>query len=193
MSLLRLFRFLHNLVHAGEQLGLIFVLSFLFFWACQDGTQKSQPEEAGTAGAVGVSEQAVTTTVSDSARVPTEAEADSLWQLEQQIMQQPENIELRREFGRRALDAGAGVIWTVGQGRVNPKATNSSVAANQAEMAAKLDASRWAAYLIEWQKTNYAAPFGSLQSNVPGATVVRKKNYDSLCVILARVSLNNKP
>jgi hypothetical protein len=104
-------------------------------------------------------------------------------------MQQPENIELRRELGRRAINAGAGVIWAMGQGRVNPKATNSSVAANHAEIAAKLDASRWAAYLIEWQKSGYAAPFGSLQSNLPGATVVRKKTYDSLCVVLARISL----
>lgn len=161
----------------------------IWIWACQDGTRKGQPEEAGTAGTASVSEQTVTATASDSARVPSEAEADSLWQLEQQIMQQPENTEFRRELGRRAIDARAGVIWTVGQGRVNPKTTNPSVAANQAEMAAKLDASRWAAYLIEWQKTDYAAPFGSLQSNLPGAAVVRKKTYDSLCVVLARVSL----
>ena len=164
---------------------------FFIIWilACQDGSRKGQPEEAGTAGTASVSEQTVAAAVGDSARVPTEAAADSLLLLEQQIMLQPDNIELRRELGRRALDAGAGVIWTVGQGRVNPKATNPSVAANQAEMAARLDASRWAAYLLEWEKTDYTASFGSLQSNLPGVTMVRKKTYDSLCVVLARVAL----
>src|SRR5574341_2000836 len=165
------------------------VVILVGIWACQDSTKKSQPEEAGAAGTANVSEQTFIAAASDSANAPSEAEADLLWQLEQQIMQQPENSELRRELGRQAIDASAGVIWTVGQGRVNPRVTNPSVAANQAEMAAKIDASRWAAYLIEWQKTDYAVPFGSLYSNLPGALVVRKKTYDSLCVVLTSVSL----
>jgi hypothetical protein len=66
------------------------------------------------------------------------------------------------------------------------------VALRQAEMAATLDASRWAAYLLEWRKTDYATKFGSLKASVPGATVVRKATNDSLCVVLARVPLQQK-
>jgi hypothetical protein len=80
----------------------------------------------------------------------------------------------------------------VGKGRVNPQASLPSVALSQAEMAATLDASRWAAYLLEWQKNDYTTKFGSLQASVPGATIVRKSTNDTLCMVLARVPLQQK-
>ncbi|MGH7599421.1 MAG: hypothetical protein ACREOI_23960 [bacterium] len=170
-----------------------FVLIILFVafanWTCQANREKGQPQTVDSVGAAKISAQAGAVAGGEVVRELSEAEADTLLQLEQQIMQQPENEALRRELGRRAIDANSGVIWAVGKGRVNPQASTPSVALSQAEMAATLDANRWAAYLLEWRKTDYATKFGSLQASVPGATVVRKAANDSLCVVLAHVPL----
>jgi hypothetical protein len=171
---------------------LVLMIGLLGLGACQSDGEREQPEDAGSAGAANFSEHAGATTIDGPVREPSEAEADSLLQLEQQIIQQPENVVLRRELGRRAIDAKAAVIWTVGRGRVNPQASSLGVALSQAEMAATLDASRWTAYLIEWQKNDYATKFGSLQARVPVATVVRKSTNDSLCVVLARAPLQRE-
>ncbi|MDZ7289775.1 MAG: hypothetical protein ONB44_06895 [candidate division KSB1 bacterium] len=168
---------------------LILFGALLGWQACQSTGERGQPQDAGSSAGTNISEQGGTTTTVEPARVPSEAQADSLLQLQQQIMQQPENMALRRELGSRAIDTSAGVVWAVGKGRVNPRASNPSVAASQAELAAVIDASRWAAYLMEWQKTDYATNFGTLQASVPGATVVRKSINDSLCVVLVRVPL----
>jgi hypothetical protein len=168
------------------------LLAALASWTCQANRESGQPQRADSVGAAKISAQAGAVAGGEVARELSEAEADTLLQLEQQIMQQPANETLRRELGRRAIDANSGVIWVVGKGRVNPQAANPRVALSQAEMAATRDASRWAAYLLEWHKTDYATKFGSLQASVPGATVVRKAANDSLCVVLARVPLQQK-
>lgn len=170
---------------------LIILLVTFASWTCQANREKVQPQAADSVGVAKISAQAGAIG-GEVVRELSEAEADTLLQLEQQIMQQPENVTLRRQLGRRAIDANSGVIWAVGKGRVNPQASTPSVALRQAEMAAALDASRWAAYLLEWQKTDYATKFGSLKASVPGATVVRKSTHDSLCVVLARVPLQQK-
>ncbi len=171
---------------------LIILLVAFASWTCQANREKGQLQAADSVGAAKILEQAGAVAGGEVVRELSEAEADTLLQLEQQIMQQPENETLRRELGRRAIDANSRVIWAVGKGRVNPQASTPGVALSQAEMAATLDASRWAAYLLEWQKTDYATKFGSLQATVPGATVVRKATNDSLCVVLARVPLQQK-
>jgi hypothetical protein len=159
--------------------------------ACNNGPKQGQPADAGSAGSLNVSEKTLNTgeTTEQPARVPSESEADSLLQLQQQIMQQPDDAALRRELGRRAIDANAGIVWGVGKGRINPKASIPNSAANQAKLAATLDAGRWAAYLIEWRKTDYATKFGALQANLPGVKVVRESFTDSLCIVLAQVPL----
>jgi len=161
------------------------------FTACDDGPKQGQSAQADSTGSLKVAETTLNAGVplGQSARVLTESEADSFLQLQQQIMQQPNEVALRRELGRRAIDANAGVIWVVGKGRINPKAATPNAALNQAKMAATLDAGRWAAYLLEWQKTDYAADFGKIQARVPGVKVVRESMNDSLCVVLAQVSL----
>lgn len=175
---------------------LSFILIVLFVavvsWTCQATRDKGQPQAADSVGAAKISAQAGAVAGGEVVREISEAEADTLLQIEQQIMQQPENEALRRELGRRAIDANSGVIWVVGKGRVNPQASTPSVALSQAETAATLDASRWAAYLLEWQKAGYTAKFGSLKASVPGATVVRKTTNDSLCVVLAHVPIKRE-
>jgi hypothetical protein len=175
-------------------LSIIVAAAGLAVWSCTDDpkpAELAEPADTRATGTLNVSEQTLNAGVAagQPARVPSEGEADSLMQLQQQIMLQPENVDLRRELGQRAIDANAGVVWVVGKGRLKPNASNSNVAANQARMAATLDASRWAAYLIEWQKTDYAMNFGAIQASVPGVKVVREAVSDSLCIVLAQVPL----
>ncbi len=158
--------------------------------ACNNGSQRGQPAPAETAGSLQMAETApnADSATAPAARILTEGEADSLLQWQQKIMQQPTDISLRRELGRRAIDARAGVIWAVGKGRINPSATTPNVALNHAKMAATMDASRWAAYLLEWQQSDYATDFGKIQARVPGVKVVRETMNDSLCIVLVQVS-----
>ncbi|MDZ7363913.1 MAG: hypothetical protein ONB46_24845 [candidate division KSB1 bacterium] len=160
-------------------------------WACNDEPKQGQPADDGTTGSLKISEHTLNTGVATAqpARIPSESEADSLLLLQQQIMQQPDDVALRRELGRRAIDVNAGMIWVVGKGRMNPKAATPSAAANQARMAATLDASRWAAYLIEWRKTDFATKFGAVQAQMPNVQVVREAFQDSLCIVLAQMPL----
>jgi len=170
---------------------LILVVVSCGVWACHDDPKPGQPAHADSTGMLNASEQTLNAGVSTGqpARVPSEIEADSLRQLQQQIMQQPDDIALRRELGRRAIDTSAGIVWVVGKGRVNPKTANPNTAANQAKMVATLDAGRWAAYLIEWHKNDYATKFGVVQANIAGVKVVRESFNGSLCVVLAQVSM----
>jgi hypothetical protein len=172
-------------------LSIIVAAAGLGVWSCADDPKQAEPADTGATGSLNVSEQTLNAGVAagQPARVPSESEADSLLLLQQQIMLQPDNVGLRRELGQRAIDANAGVAWVVGKGRLKPNASNSNVAASQAKMAATLDASRWAAYLFEWQKTDYAMNFGTIQASVPGVKVVRESVNDSLCIVLAQVPL----
>lgn len=157
--------------------------------ACNNGSQQSQPAPAGSSGSLQIAEATSNTDSAATMRVLSESEADSLLQLQQKIMQQPNDIALRRELGRRAIDANAGIIWAVGKGWINPNATTPNVALNQAKLAATLDAARWAAYLLEWQNSDYAADFGKIQARVPGVKVVREAMTDSVCIVLAQVPM----
>ncbi|MCG3120229.1 MAG: hypothetical protein ALAOOOJD_02856 [bacterium] len=174
-----------------SRLCIILVTLLWSFWACNDSRKPEQPAEGESSGSLKAPEQTPNAgiTVEPAGRVPSESEADSLLQLQQQIMQQPENSALRRELGRRAIEVNAGVVWVVGKGRINPKAATANTALNQARHAAALDAGRWAAYLLEWHKTDYATHFGSIQANLPGLKVVRESVNDSLCVVLAQAPL----
>ena len=120
-------------------------------------------------------------------RVPDEAQVQELLSLEQAIIANPASDSLRRELGRRALDNSSRLIWTAGTGRVVDP--TSAVAIGNAERAAWVDGSRWAAYLIEWQRTDYRTPFGSVQAQVPGSMVERKSTSDSLCVALVKTNM----
>ncbi|MDZ7344155.1 MAG: hypothetical protein ONA90_06535, partial [candidate division KSB1 bacterium] len=98
------------------------LLVALSFWGggCRNQADRGQPGEATFVGSAHQSEGVMIAQI----HAPSEAAADSLLQLQQQIMQQPENLALRRELGRRAIDEQAGVIWAVGKGKVNPQASS---------------------------------------------------------------------
>lgn len=153
--------------------------------ACQGGNTPREPESQSE-GAISVAEGSQT---GAAARVPDEAARQALLALEEKIMRQPEDAALRREFGAQAIDAAAGVIWTIGRGKIPPGESIAAIAQNKAKQAALLDASRWAAYVLEWQKHDYATAFGALRGEVPNSTIVNETFSDSMCVVLVKTSL----
>lgn len=163
----------------------LIVAASLTLSACQSGNTPREPESQSE-GAISVAEGSQ---AGAEARVPDEAARQTLLTLEEKIMRQPENAALRREFGAQAIDAAAGVIWTVGRGKVPPDESIAALAQNKARQAALLDASRWAAYVLEWQRNDYATAFGSLRGEVPNSTIVNETFSDSMCVVLVKTSL----
>lgn len=160
-------------------------VALLALLACQNGNPPRQPEtEPG--GAISAREGAPST---PEAPVPDEAAAQALLQLQENVMQQPQEIAARRELGARAIDGAAGTLWTVGRGKIPPGERMAAVAQSKARQAALMDASRWAAYLLEWQKNDYATAFGSLQGAVPNGSIVRETMTDSSCTVLLKTAL----
>lgn len=153
--------------------------------ACQNGNPPRQPEtEPG--GAISAREGAPS---APEVRVPDETAAQALLQLQEKVTQQPQEIAARRELGARAIDGAAGTLWTVGRGKIPPGERMAAVAQSKARQAALMDASRWAAYLLEWQKNDYATAFGSLQGAVPNGSIVRETMTDSSCTVLLKTAL----
>lgn len=153
---------------------------------CRDTSERSQPQPSSMQeNSMAAREDAGAPMA--TAQVPDDAEMQAILQLQQAIVRNPDSDSLRRELGYRAIDAGARVLWTVGTGRVTDP--TSAVALGNAERAAWIDGSRWAGYLIEWQKNNFSTPFGSLQAQVPGSSVERKAMSDTLCLALVKTSL----
>lgn len=80
-------------------------------------------------------------------------------------------------------------LGDVGRGKVPPGESIAALAQNKAKQAALLDASRWAAYVLEWQRNDYATAFGVLRGEVPNSTIVNETFSDSMCVVLVKTSL----
>jgi len=158
-------------------------VALLTLLACQNGNPPRQPE-AESGGALSAQES-----TTSAVPVPDEAEAQAIWQLQEKVMQQPQEIAARRELGARAIDAAAGTLWTVGRGRIPTGESMIALAQAKARQAALMDATRWAAYLLEWQKNDYATAFGSLQGAVPNGVIVRETMTDSLCIVLVKTTL----
>jgi hypothetical protein len=173
----------NNMIVRKICLLLLPLMLFNSFMACQKKAE--QEVQAQQEGSLAPREDAGPPLV--SARVPDDAEMQAILQTQQAIMANPFSDSLRRELGRKAIDAASSVIWTVGTGRVADP--SSAVALSNAERAAWADGNRWAAYLIEWQKNSYSAPFGSVQAQVPGSMIERKSMSDSLCVALVKTGL----
>ncbi len=153
--------------------------------SCSERTDK-QPREPETGGALNATEN---TTTQAEVRVPTAAEVQALLVLQDRIVQQPQEVALRRELGQRAIVVNAGVVWSAGRAKIPVNAASPNVAQSQAVLLARIDASRWAAYLLEWHKNDYATAFGSVHANVPGGEVVNQIFTDSTCVVLLKTKL----
>lgn len=161
------------------------LLAVCIFFACAERAQQ-QPREPESGGALSASES---TAIQSEVRVLSEAKRQELLALQDRIVKNPEDITHRRALGEKAIEAETGVIWTVGRGKIPVSAASPHVAQSQAELAARIDAARWAAYLSEWRKNGFATPFGALNAQASGGEIVSKIMSDSICVVLLKTAL----
>lgn len=120
------------------------------------------------------------------ARVRTAEELDNILQIEEAIAANPQSDSLYRLLVQNAVDE-AGDIWSVGKGKIPGTAASPNIAQSMATRAATIDAARWAAYVLEWQETDYATPFGSIDREVPGYVTVRSSlRDDSTMIVILR-------
>lgn len=168
-----------------KRIFLTLVLMVVIYSSCaQQGEQ--QPREPESSGALSASENAAMQT---DLRVPSEFEVQELLALQDQIMKNPEEIALRRALGEKAIVVEAGVVWSIGRGKISLSARPLNVAQSQAELAARIDAARWAAYLSTWHKSDFGTPFGAMKAEVSGGEVVKKILTDSTCTVLLKTPL----
>lgn len=147
---------------------------------------KQQPREPESSGTLRTSES---TASQVAVREPNTAEVETMLTLQERIKQQPQDRALRRELGRKAIDASNALVWTIGRAKIATTAVSFNIAQSQAEFAACIDASRWAAYLLAWHQNDYATDFGTIQTQVPGGEVVSKVVTDSTCVVVMKTRL----
>jgi hypothetical protein len=154
--------------------------------ACQSQSEHSQPRQPETEGANYTVEQ---TQPQPNVVIPSVAEVQEIRALQDRVAQRPEEIAVRRELGGKAISVADDIVWTVGHAKLPGGSAAGGVARSQAELAARLDASRWAAYLLQWHKTDYAANYGSIHARVSGSEVVNTSYTDSTCVVLLKSAL----
>ncbi len=160
-------------------------LCAVLFYACS-GDNEQQPRKPETSGTLSKSESTATQA---EVRAPNDSEVQALLALQERVKLQPQDAALRRELGKKAIDASNALVWTIGRAKIPSTAASPSIAQSQAELAARIDANRWAAYLIAWHKNDYAAAFGTMQTQVPGGEVVSKVVTDSTCVVVMKTGL----
>ncbi len=92
-----------------------------------------------------------------------------------EIQTTPEDKSLYQSLLQLCVDENAQKIITTGQGKP-PENARSAVAIQSAERAAYIDASRWIAYLLEWQKHGTdSLTFGQLEAELPPVRVLHKE------------------
>ena len=123
---------------------------------------------------------------------PEEAEKLSavLLDLQDQIRQNPTDVDLRTAYLEKSVDERAGLMRASGLGKPPVNASSELIARQAAERAAYLDACRWIAYLREWRKNPSIPDFGTIQANIPGAEIVYRKTEDNESLVLVQVSLS---
>jgi len=149
--------------------------------SCQQEPEQGQLRQPENTGAIPAIEEGQSQPVE---RIPTDQEILNLFALEDRILQQPDDRALRRALGEAAADVQAGIIWTAGRAKIKAGAPSPAIARSFAEQAAFVDASRWAAYILEWLENDYATEFGKIQGRVPGGKIVKSAATDSSVVVV---------
>jgi hypothetical protein len=121
-----------------------------------------------------------------------EISLEKLLPLQEKIMQQPDSIAFRRELVAASVNIAQKTLRAAGVGLVPENAENTAIAQQAAERAAYLDACRWAAYILKWQKSPDSPAFGEIQGNIPGAQILHKTvTEDGKSVVLVEIALEN--
>ena len=110
----------------------------------------------------------------DESETQLARQAGDLLSLQEEIREAPALVELRQRYLALALNPARGTIRAVGMSRVPDNPDNRAAVQQSSERAAFLDACRWIAYLLAWNRNVQQPDFGRIQGQVPGARIVYK-------------------
>lgn len=160
----------------------VVLLSLLFVVSCkQDKPADVEVEE--------ISQTADELSQSFTERIPpiTDDLKVTIYDLQERIKIDPENVELRKQFCDAAYSTEKIVMITMGIARLTNPETGESINRGMMERAAKIDATRWALYGTNWLMYDYQPTFTEIKGNFTRKTQVIDKVIvgDSLFLYLA--------
>jgi hypothetical protein len=112
---------------------------------------------------------------------------NTIFDLQEQIKIDPENVELRKQFCDAAYSQDKMVMITMGIAKLTNPETGEQFNRGMVERTAKIDASRWALYGTNWLIYDYEPAFTEIKGNFSRNTQVVDKVVvgDSLFLYLA--------
>lgn len=110
-----------------------------------------------------------------------------IYELQQQVMQAPDNIAIRKSLCERSYFEPNRAIVVVGVGRRTNPNTGEQISLGLVRQAAYSDAARWASYISTWLEHDYQPNFGEISTALNSSSEVIKEMLvgDSLYVELA--------
>jgi len=111
----------------------------------------------------------------------------NIYELQEKIKINPENVELRKQFCDSAYSKEKMILITMGIAQMKNSGTGEFIANSMVERAAKIDATRWALYATNWLMYNYEPAFKEIKGNFTRKSQVIDKVTvgDSLFLYLA--------
>ena len=116
--------------------------------------------------------------------------ADRLERLQQEIVHNPEDQDMRFALLRESIDEAAEVMRVVGVGEA-PGGRSRPVALQSAERAATVEAYHWIGRLLQW-RTDPSSPYaGTFTMEIPGTRVVHRDTLtDTTMRVLVETDLS---
>lgn len=160
---------------------IIFLLIILVFSCKQDKPADVEVEE--------MSQSAEELSQTFAERIPqiTDDYKVQIYDLQERIKINPENVELRKQFCQAAYSQDKMVMITMGIAKlINPE-TGEELNLSLVERAAQIDATRWALYGTNWLMYDYEPAFTKIKGNLNrNSQVIDKVTVgDSLFLYLA--------
>jgi len=160
----------------------IFLFSVLFFISCkQDKPADVEVEEMSQ-----TSEELSKTFVERIPQINNDFKVN-IYELQERIKIEPENMDLRKQFCASAYSAEKMVMVTMGIARLTNPESGETINRGMVERAAQIDATRWALYGTNWLMYDYQPAFMEIKGNFTRKTQVIDKVVvgDSLILYLA--------
>jgi hypothetical protein len=161
---------------------IILIFIFIFLISCkQDKPADVEVEE--------LSQSAEELSQSFAERIPqiNDDFKVSIYELQERIKIEPENVELRKQFCASAYSAEKMVMVTMGIARLSNPESGEKINRGMVERAAQIDATRWALYATNWLMYDYQPAFIEIEGKFTRKIEVIDKVVvgDSLFLYLA--------
>ena len=170
--------------HPHLSLHLLFFFFLITFSSCTK--EKNTDESAGGTVSTNESGAGEATAVFSLPQLEPDYWKE-IYDLQQQVMSAPENIEVRKSLCERSYFEPNRAIVVVGVGRRTNPNSGEQISLGLVRQAAYSDAARWASYISTWLDHDYQPNFGEISADLNSSSEVIKEMLvgDSLYVELA--------